>query len=94
MKKFLIPALVASFALVSCARSNAVTGPKYKSATKIAEGKTIYENACNKCHGLFEPEKHTDEEWINTLSRMAPRAKLTNDQHQMVYDYLRTANGK
>lgn len=94
MKNLFLSILAASAFLASCARSNAVTGPKYKSSTKIAEGKTIYENACNKCHGLFEPNKHTDEEWINTLSRMAPRAKLTNDQHQMVYDYLRTANGK
>lgn len=94
MKKLLFSALVAIAFLTSCARSHAVTGPKYKSSAKIAEGKTIYENACNKCHGLFEPSKHTDEEWINTLSRMAPRAKLTNDQHQMVYDYLSTANGK
>ena len=80
--------------LVSCAKSNAVTGAKYKSSAKIAEGKTIFENSCNKCHKLFEPSKHTDAEWIETLSRMAPRANLTADQHQMVYDYLRTANGK
>lgn len=94
MKKIVLGFGVIILTAVSCTRSTAVTGAKYKSASKIAEGKTIFENACNKCHGLPDPEKHTDEEWIKTLSRMAPRAKLTNDQHQMVYDYLRNANGK
>ena len=94
MKKIIIVAAAGSLFMVSCARSNAVTGPKYTSSEKLSQGQTVFENSCNKCHALPNPEKHTDEEWINTLSRMAPRAKLTADQHQMVYDYLIYVNGK
>ncbi|MBW8358584.1 MAG: cytochrome C [Weeksellaceae bacterium] len=92
MKKIIFTAAAASLFMVSCARSTAVTGPKYTSSEKLLQGKTVFENSCNKCHALPEPSKHTDAEWINTLSRMAPRAKLTPDQHQMVYDYLISQN--
>ncbi len=94
MKKILFSAAVASIFMVSCARSNAVTGPKYTSAEKLTQGKTVFENSCNKCHALPEVTKHDDKGWMNTLSRMAPRAKLTDDQHQMVYDYLISVNKK
>lgn len=94
MKKIFYTAAISSLLLASCARSNAVTGPKYTSSDKLLQGKTIWENSCNKCHELMDPKKHDDQGWINTLSRMAPRAKLTADQHQMVYDYLISVNGR
>lgn len=81
--------LIAVIFMVACGpKSTAVTGPKYTSSEQLAQGKTIFENSCNKCHALPSPEKHDAQSWIKTLSRMAPRAKLTDDQHQMVYDYL------
>jgi hypothetical protein len=43
---------------------------------------------------LPDPAKHDDQGWIKTFSRMAPKAKLSEDQHQMVYDYLISANKK
>lgn len=96
MKKIII-VLATGLALtvVSCGpKSVAVTGPKYTSTEEIAKGKTIFENSCNKCHKLPDPTKHDDQGWIKTLSRMAPKAKLDDQQHQMVYDYLASANNK
>lgn len=81
--------------LVSCGpKSHAVVGPKYNASADLTKGKTIFENSCNKCHKLPDPKKHDNEGWIKTLSRMAPKAKLTDDQHQLVYDYLISANQK
>lgn len=94
MKKIIFSAIVGGVFLASCARSNAVTGPKYTASDKLLQGKTIYENSCNKCHELMDPQKHDDAGWLETMSRMAPRAKLTADQHQMVYDYLISVNGR
>ncbi|WP_426481423.1 cytochrome C [Chryseobacterium sp. R2ACT005] len=95
MKKFILTGIAASAFLVSCGpKSVAVTGPKYTSSEQLTQGKTIFENSCTKCHKLPEPAKHDDKGWINTLSRMAPKAKLTDDQHQMVYDYLISVNKK
>lgn len=95
MKKVILGTIAFSAFMVSCGpKSTAVTGPKYKASEQLAQGKTIFENSCNKCHGLPNPEKHDDQRWIKTLSRMAPRAKLNDDQHQMVYDYLISVNKK
>jgi cytochrome c5 len=96
MKKLIVGLLFCSASLaVSCGpKSAAVTGPKYTSSQQLAQGKTIFENSCNRCHKLPDPEKHDDQGWIKTLSRMAPKAKLSDDQHQMVYDYLISANKK
>ncbi len=93
MKRLLISGILLTAFLTSCGpKSHAVTGPKYTAAEQLLQGKTVFENSCNKCHMLPDPKKHDDQRWIRTLSRMAPRAKLTDDQHQMVYDYLISEN--
>lgn len=94
MKNLFLLGSIVSIFVVSCARSNAVSGPKYTSSEKLAQGQTVFENSCNRCHQLPDVEKHDDAGWMKTMSRMAPRAKLTDDQHQMVYDYLISVNGK
>ncbi|MDQ1160285.1 cytochrome c5 [Chryseobacterium sp. SORGH_AS 447] len=96
MKKLMLGMIAASATMmISCGpKSVAVTGPKYTSSEQLAQGKSIFENSCNRCHKLPDPAKHDDQGWINTLSRMAPKAKLTDEQHQMVYDYLISVNKK
>ncbi|WP_326981398.1 cytochrome C [Chryseobacterium sp. MYb264] len=95
MKNLILGMIIVSAFMTSCGpKSMAVTGPKYTSSEQIVQGKTIFENSCNKCHKLPDPAKHDDQGWIKTLARMAPKAKLTDDQHQMVYDYLISANKK
>lgn len=96
MKKLIVGMILCSASLVvSCGpKSVAVTGPKYTSSEQLAQGKTIFENSCNRCHKLPDPSKHDDQGWLKTLSRMAPKAKLSEDQHQMVYDYLILVNKK
>ena len=94
MKKIIATLVLLYLFLVSCAKSNAVTGPKYTASDQLIQGKNIFENSCNKCHKLPAVTKHDDAGWMKTLSRMAPRAKLTDDQHQLVYDYLISVNDK
>lgn len=68
------------------------TGSKRISAEMIAEGKTIYENNCAKCHDLPNPAKHTDQQWVGLMNAMAPKAKLTAAQSELVYDYVTSKN--
>lgn len=95
MKKVVLSIISGSAFLASCgSKSIAVTGPKYTASEQLAQGQMVFENSCNKCPKLPDPAKHDDQGWIKTLSRMAPKAKLTDDQHQMVYDYLISVNKK
>ncbi|WP_226063437.1 cytochrome C [Kaistella polysaccharea] len=58
------------------------------SAEYLAKGKIIFENSCAKCHDLPNASDHSAEAWTGIMNEMAPKAKLTAPQHQMVYNYI------
>lgn len=90
MKKMFFT-LVGVALLTSCTQQ-AVAGKKLSKSERIAEGKTIFDNSCGKCHDLPDPKSHTDTEWIGIVNAMAPKAKLTNEQGELVYDYVTSQN--
>lgn len=55
---------------------------------ELMEGKSLYENNCAKCHKLFPASKHTKEDWVPVLNRMAPKAKITDVQKASIYNYI------
>lgn len=61
---------------------------KIELSPELAEGKSLYENNCAKCHKLFEVTKHTKEEWVPVVDRMARKAKINDDQKKLVYNYI------
>lgn len=92
MKKIIVAASFTSILLASCTPKAstpvAPTGSVISTAEKLAQGKTIYENACKKCHELPNPTSYTSVEWVGIMNSMAPKAKLNDEQHQWVYDYV------
>jgi cytochrome c2 len=67
---------------------NVVNEPLKSTAAEIAQGKTIFENACKRCHDLPEPTKYTSVQWVGIMNSMAPKARLNEEQHRWVYDYV------
>jgi cytochrome c5 len=51
-------------------------------------GKGLYEQNCAKCHKLFEPASHNPEEWKVTLARMQKKAKTSDEDTAIIYNYL------
>lgn len=108
MKKALLIPVAAVALLVSCkakklvdsaptkaetvATSPKTTGTKRLSAEMLAEGQNIFENSCAKCHGLPNPAKHTDQQWVGIINVMSKKAKLTPAQTELVYDYVTSKN--
>lgn len=99
MKKFTIPFLVAlSFILYSCSSTSTGTssGKTISASATTTEnftlGKTIYESNCGKCHELPIVEKFNDEKWKSLVNWMAPKAKLTPQQADLVYFYVSNSN--
>ncbi|WP_248574808.1 c-type cytochrome [Flavobacterium sp. H122] len=97
LKSKIFMGIAVSAVLFSCSKKAAA--PKVTDEVKmaeeakelpveIAEGKTLYENNCAKCHKLFPAGKHDKEGWSKTLEKMAPKAKITDDQKVLVYNYL------
>ncbi len=56
---------------------------------QIAEGKTIYDSKCGKCHELFSPKSETVKKWdTHILPEMNQKAKLSDEQAKLVRAYV------
>lgn len=90
--KNIFAATITLIVLASCTSKVKPTAEAPKSSTstteQIAQGKVIYETACKRCHDLPEPTAFTSVQWVGIMNSMAPKAKLTDEQHQWVYDYV------
>lgn len=60
---------------------------------QLEQGKVIFTGNCVKCHGLKEPGSRTPEQWERVLKRMIPKAKLSEEDGNLVKAYL-IANSK
>lgn len=81
--------LTAVLFFASCTPKTAVAeGTKLHTAEQLALGKTIFENSCAKCHDLPDPTKHSAQDWVGIMNWMAPKAKLSEEQHDTVYNYV------
>lgn len=88
MKKLTALAFIA-VAAASCTQKNVpVAETQTNQVELLAQGKTIYENSCKRCHDLPVPTDFTSVQWVGIMNSMAPKAKLTEDQHKLVYDYV------
>src|SRR4051812_20116475 len=57
---------------------------------QMAEGKTIWQNNCNKCHRLHEPAEHSIDKWEKVLPDMSHRAKLNDADAGKLHAYIIT----
>jgi len=55
---------------------------------EIAQGKSLYENNCAKCHKLFAPTDYTYEKWKPILIRMQKKARMDDAQMVAITNYI------
>jgi cytochrome c5 len=60
--------------------------------TNFPEGKDLYVSKCTSCHKAYEPELHTKDEWRKILDEMGSKAKLTDNEKQLILNYLSERN--
>lgn len=53
----------------------------------LAEGKSLFENSCAKCHDLPDPKKFTGDQWKMVVNSMKGKAHLSEEQADLVYQY-------
>lgn len=90
--KFAFFALLA-VVLYSCATKSTATATKptetvIPNPVAFAEGKSLYENNCAKCHKLFSPSERTQAEWKPILVSMQKKARLDDMQIASISDYI------
>ncbi len=62
--------------------------PKVELTEVESKGKTIFENNCAKCHKLYDPKSFDAIQWKPILARMQSKAKISDEEREMVYAYL------
>jgi cytochrome c5 len=90
-KKIAISLLVI-VTLVAC--KSALYIPVAENVTKnanideLVKGRASYIDKCSSCHSLYLPEKFTKEEWAKRVDKMAPKAKITDHEKQLILEYV------
>ena len=54
----------------------------------LQKGRELYINKCASCHTLYAPEKFNKTEWNKWVDKMAPKAKLTEEEKVLVKAYV------
>ena len=90
MNKVIFISIIAGLCVISCTPKSVPTAETGESglSDKRIQGKTIFENSCGTCHDLPNPTAFSSVQWVGIMNAMAPKAKLTDEQHQLVYDYV------
>jgi len=87
MGNLLLAAFVAVVA--GCAISQAWR-KEYEAATDpMVKGRILYENSCNRCHALYMPRSFSKGDWRFYVRKYAPRARITEEESDLVLGYLR-----
>jgi mono/diheme cytochrome c family protein len=64
-----------------------VKDPTVKMEDLLA-GRALYMDKCSSCHSLKQPKKFNAAEWNKILDKMAPKAKINDEQRKLVYQFV------
>lgn len=90
MKSKLIALVLIGVTIYSCSPkvTPQVTEIKKELTPELAEGKSLYENNCAKCHKLYSPSDFSKESWKPIVASMQIKAGLNDAQGNSIYNYL------
>lgn len=57
-------------------------------AEQLADGYSVYTGACTNCHGKKNIYSRSEEEWTKAINRMAPKAKISDEQKDHLTKYV------
>jgi mono/diheme cytochrome c family protein len=81
MPKRVIPAMLLALSALACAGApSAEAGP--------AQAERLYRSKCSACHRAYAPSSRDAAGWAEVLSKMAPRAKLSDAERARILAYL------
>ena len=59
-----------------------------KKQEQLLAGRKLYVNHCSGCHNLYLPKRFTTEQWKMNVDQMQPKAKITDEEKQLIFQYL------
>lgn len=94
MKKIIL--LGITLFLFSCSTNLYIPIEATTTATlsELKTGREIYVKKCSSCHHLHLPHQYNSKVWIKNLDEMQVRAKITNADKELIYQYIVNAPSK
>lgn len=83
MKKYILLVLISSL-FIQCSRKMVPV------TADMSPEERAFTTTCQKCHKLPKTEKHTVEEWPNTVNRMQKKANFSDEQKTQILTFLTT----
>ena len=84
--------LLAVVLMLGCSTTKKVVVVKPETKTVLSEtalqGQTLYENNCKRCHRLYNASEFTAARWPSILDSMQKKAKITDQQKELISEYL------
>jgi len=65
-----------------------IAGKHSKGLDDLNHGRQIYIDHCGSCHHLYQPGQYTEQVWSMHVNEMQSRAKISNEQKQLILDYI------
>ena len=65
-----------------------IDNKKYETVENLKKGRKLYINFCASCHQLYLPNRFSAATWEKNLNEMQPKAKITDEQKLLIYNYL------
>ncbi len=93
MKKAITISIIFCCLLYSCSRT--LYTPACTDATKqqqLLSGRKLYVDHCSGCHNLHLPKEYDAVGWKKELNEMQPKAKITDEEKQLIFEYLTSQN--
>jgi hypothetical protein len=59
----------------------------------IQQGYKLYVNKCSNCHYLYRPITYSAAKWKMQVEEMAVKAKITDEQKELILNYILTMRG-
>jgi mono/diheme cytochrome c family protein len=59
-----------------------------KMQEQLQAGRKLYVAHCSSCHNLYLPKRFSVDQWRKNVEEMQPKAKITDEQKQLIYQYL------
>ena len=56
----------------------------------LNQGRFLYIKTCSSCHTLHLTSEYTKMQWALSMNKMQKRAKITDEQKEMIFRYLLT----
>ena len=84
--------LLAVVLMLVCSTTKKVVVVQPETKTVLSEtalqGQTLYENNCKRCHRLYNASEFTAARWPSILDSMQKKAKITDQQKELISEYL------